>query len=154
MIRVSLADEQESLRVDRRRFLREAARVAREAGLEGEFSVALVTDARIRGLNRRYLGHRGATDVLAFPLGAGAGEIVVSAERAVAVARARGVAPRAELMLYVVHGLLHLAGYDDHDPEDARRMHARSLKLLRHLGYRNKITAPFRRRTSPRKRRS
>ena len=92
-------------------------------------------DRRIRALNARYLGTRRATDVLAFDLaGPGPGrlwgEVIVSAETAARHARRLRVPLAVELDLLVVHGLLHLAGYDDHDPRRARRMHERAREIL------------------------
>jgi probable rRNA maturation factor len=102
---------------------------------EREVHVTVVDDRRIRALNARYLGIRRATDVLAFDLtGPGParlwGEVVVSAETAARQARRLGVPLAAELDLLVVHGLLHLAGYDDHEPRQARRMHRRAREIL------------------------
>ena len=140
-MRISIANEQNALDLDEGRFTREFEVLATAAGWSGEISVALVMDGEMRDLNRRFLEHDYPTDVLAFPLGEAEGEIVVSAERALTVAAEYGADPLSELMLYVVHGLLHLMGYDDHDPDEARRMHAQSLKLLRGLGYRNRISS-------------
>jgi probable rRNA maturation factor len=100
-----------------------------------EVHVTVVDDRRIRALNARYLGTRRATDVLAFDLsGPGPsplwGEVIVSAETAARQARRLGVPLAAELDLLVVHGLLHLAGYDDHEPRHARRMHERAREIL------------------------
>jgi probable rRNA maturation factor len=141
---VVLSDRQEAIPIEEASFLREVTTVAEAAGWKGELSLVLVTDAEIRELNREFLDHDWATDVIAFPLEEDEAEVVVSAERAVAEAEDRGVEPMAELMLYVVHGILHLTGYDDHEEGEARRMHAASLKLLRSIGYRNKIAAPNR----------
>ena len=66
-----------------------------------------------------------------------AGELVVSAEMAVATGARVGVEPRDELALYVVHGLLHLCGYDDHDDADRRRMRQREDELLAQAGLTN-----------------
>jgi probable rRNA maturation factor len=134
---VSIANEQDAIEVDVERLEREAAEIADRAGWRGDLSVALVTDEAIRTLNREFLDHDYATDVLAFPLEEGEGEVVVSAERAVEEAGERGVAPDAELMLYVAHGILHLAGWDDHDADDAARMQEETLKILGALGYEN-----------------
>ena len=100
-----------------------------------EVHVTVVADRRIRALNGRYLGIRRATDVLAFDMaGPGPvrlwGEVVVSAETAARQARRLRVPLAAELDLLVVHGLLHLAGYDDHHPRRARRMHERAREIL------------------------
>jgi len=142
-VKIHLTNDQTALPIDEARLLSEIEALALGAGYSGELSVALVTDASIHELNRKFLDHDYATDVLAFPLGDAdgpdEGEVVVSAERAIAEAKGRGVAPDAELLFYIAHGILHLCGHDDHDPTAARRMHAVALKLLRGLGYRNKI---------------
>jgi probable rRNA maturation factor len=139
-VRVFLTSEQSALELDPVRLREEILLLAERAGYEGDLSVALVTDARIREANREFLGRDEPTDVIAFPLERDEGEIVVSAERAVAVARELGMAPRAELLLYVVHGILHLLGRDDREESEARQMHAETLRLLRSAGYRTRIT--------------
>ena len=139
---IHLANEQDAIPIDESRFLSEVEALAKGAGFAGDLSLAVVTDKAIHDLNRRYLDHDYPTDVLAFPLDEEEGEVVVSADRALAEAGDRGVDPHAELLLHVVHGILHLSGHDDHDPEDARRMHEASLELLRGIGYRNRIAAP------------
>jgi probable rRNA maturation factor len=140
-MKVFLTNDQSTLTIDEDRLVGEIETLAAAAGYRGELSVALVTDRMIHELNRKYLSHDYPTDVLAFPLDAGEGEVVVSAERALSEATERGVAPYAELLFYIVHGILHLAGYEDHDRAKAREMHSVALKLLRGLGYRNKIAA-------------
>jgi probable rRNA maturation factor len=124
------------------RFVARVARAALASGRrarpgrgERELSIALTGDAEIRRINRRFLGHDWATDVIAFPLGDGDAEVVVSLERAVAQARARGHPWRAELALYIVHGVLHLHGHDDHEPAARRRMLAAERRVLAALGY-------------------
>lgn len=104
---------------------------------ESEVSIAVVSDEAIRALNRRYLGADRPTDVLAFPQdGAGGllGDVIVSAERAAAQAPAYGHSPDRELALLVIHGTLHLMGYDDRTPEAARRMRRRQRQILAALG--------------------
>ncbi len=131
------------------------ARAARHAAAAqgfrtGGLSVVVVGDTAMRALHQEYLDRADATDVLTFDLGTDRrrgrldGEIVVCA--AVALARARVpaarrpararllAAARAELALYVVHGVLHLAGYRDDRPAAFRRMHAREDQLLAQLG--------------------
>ena len=78
-------------------------------------------------LHERYAGVPGPTDVLAFPLADDPvllGEVLVSAETARREAAARGHPAYDELLLYAVHGVLHLVGHDDHEPADRRRMRA------------------------------
>jgi probable rRNA maturation factor len=101
-------------------------------------SVAIVDDATIRLLNRRYLEHDWATDVITFVLEDSAeileGEIVVSWETAVRTAAEVGWPPESELTLYLVHGALHLAGHDDRAPEDAVEMRLAERRFLDQLG--------------------
>lgn len=94
-------------------------------------------------LHHEYLGVHAVTDVLAFDLGCDRasgwldGEIVLCADVAQRQAAHRGGtlhAARAELALYLAHGVLHLAGYRDHRRADFRRMHAREDELLQELG--------------------
>ncbi len=124
------------------RLLREAAGAAMRATRcpgGAEVEVALVDDATISRLNRRFLGHRGPTDVLAFPDGSRGeparggtllGEIVISVERARAQARDAGWSVRREVVLLLVHGLLHLRGYDDQTLREAGLMRARERRVL------------------------
>jgi probable rRNA maturation factor len=145
--RVLLLDRQRSLRLDGRRLAREAGEVLRRVGFPGDLSLVLVDDREMGRLHADFSGDPSPTDVLAFPLagppvpGADfpAAEVVVSVETAVREARARGLRPRTEVLLYAVHGVLHLCGEDDHDPVRARRMDRRTLRLLRDLGYRHRI---------------
>jgi len=83
----------------------------------------IVDDPAIREMNRKYLGRDHVTDVIAFP-GDGEllGEIACSVDTASRQARARGVPLIDELRLLAVHGLLHLAGYDDLSLPKWRRM--------------------------------
>jgi probable rRNA maturation factor len=109
-----------------------ACKRAAERVLEGrKVVVALVDDETIAELHERYLDVKGPTDVLSFPHG----EIVVSGDTARREAEARGIPPLHELVLYVVHGALHLAGYDDKTPKSRRRMRAAERRVLADLGY-------------------
>ncbi|HOI54802.1 MAG TPA: rRNA maturation RNase YbeY [Phycisphaerae bacterium] len=141
MPRIEINDRQTHLKGQKRRLASVLRSVLASEGLAaGALSVTLVDDAEISRINRQYLNHDGPTDVISFDLSdAGddrlSGEIVVSAERAVRVATQRGTDPVGELLLYAVHGLLHLAGYDDRTTAQAARMHARENELLTALGY-------------------
>jgi probable rRNA maturation factor len=107
------------------------------AGLE--LAVVLVDDARLAELHERVLDDPAPTDVITLDLGAEgggpAGELWVSHERARRVARRRGGSERRELALYLVHGVLHLCGFDDREPRARRRMRAAERAVLRALGY-------------------
>lgn len=105
--------------------------------LKGLVSLVIIDDRTIRRLNRRSLGRDRATDVLAYELGPGEGpwgEVVASAETASRQARKRGVPLWTELTLYLLHGTLHLAGYDDRDDDGFRGMHLAERKLLKRAG--------------------
>jgi probable rRNA maturation factor len=123
--------------VDLRRVRRTLRTALRALGVwDHELSVTLVDDRTIRALNARYRGVRRRTDVLAFPLTGPAplvGEAVISVETARRQARALGHTLPEELDLLCCHACLHLAGYDDREPLEARLMHAREMDLLGRL---------------------
>jgi len=124
------------------RLIRDVLRI--EAVNRASISLVLVDNASIREVNRRELGHDWATDVITFPLSSPedevlSGELMVSGEMAQAVAAEHGHDAWAELALYIVHGLLHLRGYDDLDEDDAREMRRREGEVLALLG----LTNPF-----------
>ncbi len=94
----------------------------------GEVSIAIVDDPTIHDLNRRYLNHDYETDVLSFVLESDEqqrrleGEIVVSGDTAKTMAAENGVAWTDELLVYIIHGALHLAGLDDKRPDSRVEM--------------------------------
>jgi probable rRNA maturation factor len=92
-----------------------------------ELFVWLISDRRMALLHRRFLGEPGATDVLTFQHG----EIFISVETAGRNARAFGNSLMRELKLYIVHGLLHLHGFDDQKPAEARKMKTAQERILR-----------------------
>lgn len=122
------------------------ATLRRHQSRAARIGVALVDDGRMAELNQRHLRHAGPTDVLTFDLRDGKtgpggaddpaveGEIVVSVETAAREAASRGHHLDAELALYVVHGTLHLLGYDDDREEDAAHMHALEDEILAGIG--------------------
>lgn len=93
----------------------------------------------IRRLNRKYFKKNSATDVIAFDLsGEGSGdylgEVVVSVEQAVLAAADLGLRWQDELLLYLVHGILHLSGYDDRTASGRKRMERKQRVILKSLG--------------------
>jgi len=114
--------------------------VLRDEGIEhATISVALVDNATIRRINQKHLAHDWPTDVMSFKLSAAGepelvGELVVSTEMAAATAKEVSAEPAAELSLYVVHGLLHLCGYDDSTESDIHEIRARESTHLRRRG--------------------
>ena len=88
--------------------------------------VLVVSDRRMAALHKEFCGIPGPTDVLAFQHG----EIVISADTAATQARMFHSNVTAEIQLYVLHGLLHLAGFDDATPSKHRQMHQLQKKLM------------------------
>ena len=103
---------------------------------EAELSVALLRDAEIAALNEEYLSHEGPTDVISFPLhrpgGPPLGDVYVGAEQAARQAAEAGLDLREELLRLVVHGTLHVLGYEHPDgpDRDASPMYLRQEALL------------------------
>lgn len=102
-----------------------------------ELSVALVNDARIRALNKRWRRKDHATDVLSFPAGEWPGpgplplgDVVISLQTTRRAARECGHTLEQELSRYLAHGLLHLLGHDHHRRSDAAKMARAEAKLL------------------------
>lgn len=139
MIHIDVANLQQAVPVDRRRFRRAVRLVLREAGVvDAVVSLAVVDDATMRQLHRRFLGKDTPTDVLSFILeqdqGMLEGEIVVGAETACRQASRYGWTAECELLLYVLHGALHLVGYDDRTPRKRALMFRRQSEYLARLG--------------------
>jgi probable rRNA maturation factor len=127
---IHLTNEQKKVRIPAGKVRRLAVQLLGKKNL----SVAFVTNAAIRKINRRFLKHDFATDVISFPLDSDlVGELVISAEYAVAEAARRRIPVEEELLRYVAHGILHLLGYDDHRPAQRARMWARQERELRKI---------------------
>jgi probable rRNA maturation factor len=104
-----------------------------------EISIVIVDDEEITRLNRRYFHRRRPTNVIAFPMAAGnpaaihpeiLGDVVISAETAKCQAMAVGGEPEEEVLFLMIHGLLHLAGYNHEGPPGERRkMEAKEREL-------------------------
>ena len=140
MGKIAIASPQEIVDIDRKRFRDVVLAVLTGEGIpDAEISVAFVDNATIHQLNKRYLDHDEPTDVLSFPLSEPnarklAGELVIGVEVAQAEAFERGHGVDAELALYVIHGLLHLCGYDDKSEQAAADMREREKHYLRLIG--------------------
>ena len=113
---VDVSDRQTLLRVSARGLERLVRSALIAEGVEqAEIGVILVDDRRIAAVHRRWLGLAGPTDVITFDLSA-------------------GWTPRQELAYYIVHGVLHLTGYDDHTAADRRQMRARERAVMKACG--------------------
>jgi probable rRNA maturation factor len=102
----------------------------------GELSVVFLSDAGLARIHRRFLGDPSTTDVITFagdPAHGTAGEICISVDAALREAGKAQVALSRELTLYLVHGWLHLSGYDDRTADARRAMRAAEARALRVL---------------------
>src|SRR5215211_1803150 len=139
---VEVVNRQRKVSLDCERWREFAERALRVVPSEGAgATVAFVSDRVMRGLNRRWRGKVGTTDVLSFPAGqedfekgAGAslGDVVISVEQAARQAAEHGLGFESEVEQLILHGLLHLCGYD-HE-RDGGEMNALELRLRRRLG--------------------
>ncbi|MGD9974196.1 MAG: rRNA maturation RNase YbeY [Desulfatirhabdiaceae bacterium] len=107
---------------------------------EHELSILIVDDSQIEALNRDYLHHEGPTNVISFPMQEGEcsginphilGDVVISVDTAKREAEMAGIPFYLRFMQLLIHGILHLAGYDHEGPEaDAEKMEAKSDELI------------------------
>ncbi|HZZ72980.1 MAG TPA: rRNA maturation RNase YbeY [Pirellulales bacterium] len=139
LLSLEISNAQAALAVDEASLRAAVESVLAAAGYEqAEISLAVVQDRRIHEVNRQFLQHDYPTDVISFLWEQGSdrleGEIVVSAETAVRCAAKWNWPAEHELLLYVVHGLLHLVGYDDTTPAAAAAMRAAEQAAFSRLG--------------------
>ncbi|MFI4915431.1 MAG: rRNA maturation RNase YbeY [Phycisphaerales bacterium JB060] len=128
--------------------------VASRLEVAGELRVRLVGDVEMAAAHERHLGNPTTTDVMTFDLADGAAargepvdaDLLVCVDEAARVADEHGHQIERELLLYIVHGLLHCLGYDDHDEAAYAQMHALEDELLTSVG----VGATFTRRVGER----
>ena len=129
MMPVDLRNEQRAVPLDTRRLRRQAESLLAAVGRpDSVLSVLVTDDRRIAPLHERWMGEPGPTDVMSFPMEEAGilGDIVISAETA---ARRRPKDPAAEVLRYLVHGLLHLTGHDHRGKAERLRMDRRARRL-------------------------
>ncbi len=137
-LHIEIIDEQEFAAVDHDQ-LQRAGRVTLDfLGVEqAELSVVLLDNPAIHEWNRNTLEHDFPTDVITFPLSEPneplEGELLISVEMAADMAAEMGWSMQDECKLYLIHGILHLVGYDDLDPTDQKQMRAREREVLAYL---------------------
>jgi len=127
---VSLTNRQRTFRIKRRLLVSTAEMILHHAGQRtGELGVVLINDRAMRVLNAKYRGKSRTTDVLSFPQSLRQrgvehliGDVVISLQTATRQANARASTLHDEVVRLLVHGVLHLAGYDHLEEEDARKM--------------------------------
>jgi probable rRNA maturation factor len=113
-------------------------RARRAAGVKGKVNVLLTSSAEMKSLNRRFRGKDKPTDVLSFPAEPAAkqkfaGEIAIAADIAAQNARALGHSPAQEIKILVLHGMLHLRGYDHECDNGQMARREKQLRAQLHL---------------------
>lgn len=149
---VDLLADRRLMDADDARWLRRNARAAMVVlEVAGEVRVRVVDDAEMARAHEQYTGATDTTDVLTFDLADGASartrildtDLLVCIDEAARQARARRIEPRRELLLYIVHGVLHCLGHDDHDDAGFARMHELEDRVLDEIGVGATFAAPY-----------
>jgi probable rRNA maturation factor len=133
VIAIHISNRQKTLKIDRRRMRQAVRAIVRDAGIvEATISIAIVDDATIARLHQQFLDDPTPTDVLSFVLerteDSLEGEVLASADTAKACAPQYNLSPEDELLLYVIHGTLHLVGYDDTTPRQRAVMRKKEME--------------------------
>ena len=138
-MKVSVRNLQKRIPVNPKRIIKTVLKILSLEGIKksGEITVCFVNDQKIKELNLRYLGKNNPTDVIAFDISGPKSldeifaDIVISTDRAIDNARIYKTSPLYELYLYVIHGMLHLLGYDDKSKKDRLIMHKKEAELVK-----------------------
>ena len=142
MMKIAIANRQKRQKIPKLILRKEARRILSDSGCpDARLSILILDDAGIREINREYLGKDRPTNVISFAMqeGEGAGiqpdllgDVVISAETAARDAAEADVSVESELYFLLLHGILHLLGYDHErgTAADARRMQAREQELF------------------------
>ena len=149
MLKIIISDKQRQVKLSKTRLgkletvLRKAAKLY-ELPTHCEVGITFVSDHKIRQINKQYRNKDEATDVISFALNDGdtdpeqeqglLGDIVISAERAYLQAKEYGHSPERELAYLLIHGFLHLLGYDHMQAEDKKIMRENEEYILGSLG--------------------
>lgn len=105
--------------------------ILRRPGI-ADLEVIFLNDSLMRPINKRYRARGASTDVLSFDLGS-LGEILISSDTAFRNSKSFNTSFEEELILYIIHGILHLIGYEDGNAKDRNRMSKRERRILNHL---------------------
>jgi probable rRNA maturation factor len=136
---IAISNQQSGHPVDESKLTDAASAILQDSAYSSAaISLAVVDDETIHELNRRHLQHDWPTDVLSFVLEDDGnhleGEVVLSADTAAAAASEHGHSAAEEQLLYVIHGMLHLVGYDDKANDNAQEMRAAEARYLQQFG--------------------
>ncbi len=140
-MKVAVRNLQKKSPINPKRITTTVLKITSQEGIKksGEITVCFVNDSKIKGLNLTYLGKSNPTDVIAFDISEPKYEngmfadIVISTDRAIDNADVFKTSTLFELYLYVIHGVLHILGYDDRNKKDKIIMRKREKDLLKIL---------------------
>jgi probable rRNA maturation factor len=138
MLFIAVNNRQSRLRVDKRLLKKAVRLILEDAEIESaEISIAVVDDPTIAQVHEEFLGDDSPTDVISFVLDSSPGylegEVVASADTAIARAPEYALLPEEELLLYVIHGVLHMVGYDDTTPRAKAKMQMMEQRCIKQL---------------------
>ena len=140
-MRIIIKNLQNKVPLNSKKAVKTVQKVLSSEGIKksGEITFSFVNDRKIKELNLKYLGKNNPTDVIAFDVAEPKrpdkifADIVISTDRAISNAKIFKTSPLYELYLYVVHGMLHLLGYNDKTKKDKLLMRKREAHLLKIL---------------------
>ena len=138
---VSISNRQKRVSIDAGKIRRAAKKILSDLGFQGyELSIVIVDDQEITRLNRQYFHRNRPTNVISFPMAVGdpaslpsrvLGDVVISAETSKRQAEEAGGKAKDEILFLLIHGILHLAGYDHEGAADERKkMEAKEKELF------------------------
>ena len=146
-MKLEIINLQKHYPVDKKRIRKIVRSVLKFEKKDAELNIVFTDNKRIKEINKTFLGHDYATDVITFAYDEPSlnkvflnestitGEIIISVEMAKKLAQKHDCAVEGEIALYLVHGLLHLFGYNDKQRKEAKKMHQREGELLSDLGF-------------------
>ena len=139
---LEILNEQEEVAIEEDRIRLVCEKILEDAAIvSGRIGIVIVDNDTIHNLNRDFLQHDYPTDVISFQVESDSekghleGEVIVSAEMALERAPEFKWSVKEELILYIIHGLLHLVGYDDLTPKDREMIREKESFYLRHAGF-------------------
>ena len=135
---IEIKNQQKKVRLNLPRIKKIASKILKLSKVSGaHLSIAFISNQKIKILNKQYLRHDYPTDVISFDFSEKKqrvkylnGEILVSAEMAAQNARTFGTNAEQQIILYILHGTLHLLGYNDHTPNEIKQMRKTEEKLM------------------------
>jgi len=143
-VKITIINLQSKVPVNSKKVVKTVQKVLSQEGIKksGEITLSFVNDRKIKKLNLKYLGKNNPTDVIAFDITEPEArekifaDIVISTDRAIYNAATFKTTPLFELYLYVIHGVLHILGYDDRNNKDKLIMRKREAELIKKCPYR------------------